>query len=110
MSHDDVKGHARIYLMVFFALMIGTIVTVAIASFHLSVPLAITIALIIACTKGSLVALYFMHLSNEQKAIYSALLLTVVFWIFLMFIPLLTQKDTIGKPIVHPVAAGAEHH
>ena len=103
MTHDA-KPRTTIYWIVFIALMAATIVTVSVAYLHLSVPLAITIALIIATVKGSLVALYFMHLSHERKLIYGSLLLTVVFWVFLMFLPLLTQQDTIGTPIVHPPA------
>ena len=37
----------------------------------------VTVALIIATMKGSLVASIFMHLSHEKKWIYGALILTV---------------------------------
>jgi cytochrome c oxidase subunit 4 len=106
MSHDE-KPHTKVYLLVFFTLMIATVITVGVAYLHLSIPAAVTAALIIATIKGSLVALYFMHLSHERKMIYSALLLTVVFWVLLMFLPLLTERDSIGTPIVHPAAAPA---
>ena len=53
-------------------------------------PLAITVALIIATIKGSMVARVFMHLSHEKKWIYGSLLLTVVFFIVLLFVPLFT--------------------
>ena len=66
---------------------------------HLAVPVAITVALIIAAMKGSMVASIFMHLSHEKKWIYGALLLTVVFFIVLMFVPFFTIRDTIGTPI-----------
>ena len=45
------------------------------------------VALIIASFKGSLVAAIFMHLTHERKAIYWVLILTVVFFIVLMLIP-----------------------
>ena len=45
--------------------------------FTWSMPLAITVALIIAAMKGSMVAAVFMHLSHEKRWIYGALLLTV---------------------------------
>ena len=69
-------------------------------------PVAITVALIIACIKGSMVASVFMHLSNERKWIYGALLLTVVFFIVLMSVPLFTILDTVGTPVK---ATPAEH-
>ena len=45
-----------------------------------------------------MVAGVFMHLSHEKQAIYGALLLTIVFFIVLLFIPVLTTLDTIGVP------------
>jgi len=56
---------------------------------------AIVVALLIATIKGSLVALFFMHLVDERRLIYSVLVLTVVFFIFLMFVPLATILDRI---------------
>ena len=88
-------------------LLVLTAVTVAANRLHLAVPLAITVALIIAATKGSMVAAVFMHLSHEKKWIYGALLLTVVFFVVLLFVPLLTVSDGIGKPIGRPAAHAA---
>jgi cytochrome c oxidase subunit 4 len=99
--HSDseaVKQSIRTYMMVGLALFVGTGVTVAVNQVHLVVPLAITVALIIASIKGSLVASVFMHLSHEKKWIYGPLLLTVVFFIVLMAVPILTIGDTIGRP------------
>ena len=76
---------------------------------HLAVPIAITVALIIAATKGSMVAGVFMHLSHEKKWIYGALLLTVLFFIVLMFVPLFTVMDGIGTPGQAVGAAVVEH-
>jgi len=92
----EIRKSVRSYITVFVMLMVFTIITVAAASFHFAVPIAITVALIIAAMKGSMVAAVFMHLSNEKKAIYGALLLTVAFFLVLMFIPLFTMMDHIG--------------
>jgi cytochrome c oxidase subunit 4 len=92
----ELKKSVRSYITVFVMLMIFTVITVVAASFHFAVPIAITVALIIAVMKGSMVAGVFMHLSNEKKAIYGALLLTLVFFIVLLFIPLFTMMDHIG--------------
>jgi cytochrome c oxidase subunit 4 len=94
MSASDVEAirkQTRLYIGVFVTLMVMTILTVAVSYFHLPVALAIVVALIIASFKGSLVAAFFMHLSHERKVIYWLLLLTVVFFLALMFIPSLTQ-------------------
>ena len=66
----DIDRHVRIYITVFVALMALTIVTVAISRVHLPVPIAVTVALVVALIKGSLVACYFMHLISEKKVIY----------------------------------------
>jgi cytochrome c oxidase subunit 4 len=92
----DIDRHVRIYITVFVSLMVLTIVTVAIARFHLPVPIAVTVALIVATIKGSLVACYFMHLISEKKLIYAVLGLTVVFFIVLLGLPVLTQQNTFG--------------
>jgi cytochrome c oxidase subunit 4 len=92
---EDIRSHVKTYLMVFGALMVLTVITVGVSYLHLQVHEAIVIALIVATIKGSLVALFFMHLKHERKLIYYALALTVVFFVFLMFIPLLTNLDRI---------------
>jgi len=109
--HSDQESIAktiRLYLMIGAALFVFTGITVAVNQVHLAVPLAITIALIIATMKGSMVASVFMHLSHEQKWIYGALILTVVGFIILMTIPMFTIMDGIGTPI--RVAAPAAEH
>jgi cytochrome c oxidase subunit 4 len=89
----DIDKHVRIYITVFVALLVLTIVTVAISRFHLPVHQAVTIALLVATVKGSLVACYFMHLISEKKLIYAVLALTVVFFIALLALPVVTVHD-----------------
>ncbi len=101
----------RKYIMIGAALLVFTGITVAANLVHLAVPMAITVALIIAIMKGTMVAAVFMHLSHEKQWIYGALILTVAFFIVLMTIPILTTMDTIGTPktpfaIEKPAAAG----
>jgi len=107
MSSDPeaIKKSVRTYFMIGLALFVFTGITVAVNQVHLAVPAAITVALIIAITKGSMVGSIFMHLSHERKWIYGALLLTVFFFAVLMTIPLFTQMDHIGTPIHAPAAA-----
>src|SRR5262249_42226919 len=102
----SVKKSIRGYMMVGAALFVFTAITVAVNQVHLAIPLAITVALIIASIKGSMVASVFMHLSNEKKWIYGALLLTLAFFIVLMSVPMFTVGDSIGTPIG---AANASH-
>ena len=89
----DIDKHVRIYITVFVALMVLTIVTVAISRFHLPVHQAVTIAMIVATIKGSLVACYFMHLISEKKLIYAVLGLTAFFFLALLALPVVTVRD-----------------
>jgi cytochrome c oxidase subunit 4 len=89
----DIDKHVRIYITVFVALMVLTIVTVTVSRFHLPVPIAVTVALIVATIKGSLVACYFMHLISEKKLIYAVLALTAVFFVVLIALPSFTVSD-----------------
>ena len=89
----DIDRHVRVYITVFVALMVLTIVTVAISRFHFPVPIAVSVALIVATIKGSLVACYFMHLISEKKLIYAVLALTVVFFAALIALPVFTVSD-----------------
>src|SRR5260221_2207401 len=111
--HSDpaaIKKSIRKYILVGAALLAGTVITVAANQFHFAVPLAITVALIIATTKGSMVAAVFLHLNHEKRWIYGALLLTVVFFIVLMSVPFLTISDGIGTPIHVPAPAHTGGH
>jgi cytochrome c oxidase subunit IV len=89
----DIDKHVRIYITVFVALMALTIVTVAVSRYHLPVPIAVSVALLVAIVKGSLVACYFMHLITEKKLIYAVLVLTGAFFIALLALPVLTVHD-----------------
>ena len=93
-DHDvDIDKHVKVYITVFVALMVLTIVTVAVSRDHLPVPIAVTVALLVAIVKGSLVACYFMHLISEKKLIYAVLALTVAFFVVLLAVPSLTFFD-----------------
>ena len=89
----DIDKHVRIYITVFVALMALTIITVAISRLHLPIPIAVTVALLVAIIKGSLVACYFMHLISEKKLIYAVLVVTAVFFAALLALPALTTSN-----------------
>jgi cytochrome c oxidase subunit 4 len=89
----DIDKQVRVYITVFIALMILTVVTVAISYLDLNVPLAVTVALIVAVIKGSLVACYFMHLIAEKKLIYAVLAVTAAFFVVLLALPLFTHSN-----------------
>src|ERR1043166_8801025 len=106
----EVQKTVKMYFSIGAALLVFTGITVAANQVHLALPAAVTVALIIACMKGSMVAAVFMHLSHERKWIYGALILTVLFFVVLMTIPIFTMMDHIGTPEHAHVAAEHTGH
>jgi cytochrome c oxidase subunit IV len=74
------------YLKVFFSLMVLTVITVAIG-IYLRFPqeaINVLLALLVASIKGSLVAMYFMHLKFEGKLIYLIFVAPLVLCVILV--------------------------
>ncbi|HLH55939.1 MAG TPA: cytochrome C oxidase subunit IV family protein [Verrucomicrobiae bacterium] len=99
---DHFREHIRRYLFVFYALLFGTLITVA-ASY---IPFGnramnIGVALFIAICKASLVACYFMHLISERKMIYAIMAFTAFFFAGLMFLTLWTYADPPFHTVTH---------
>ena len=95
-SAEEIKKETRIYILVFVALAALTLVTVGVSYLHLSLGAAIALALMIAAIKGSLVAAFFMHLISERKLIYAVLMLTLVFFLALLFLSLGGYADRVS--------------
>ena len=99
-NHDtaSMQDHVRVYLMVFGALGVLTVVTVLASYLKLSTSEGIFLALIIASVKASLVLGYFMHLITERKMIIWILVMTVFFFFVMIFLPLISIIDHAGDP------------
>lgn len=84
---EDVKKHVRIYIFVFAALAVLTIVTVGVGYLELPIVPALVLGLTIATIKGALVAGYFMHLITEKRLIQSLVVLSLglLLTMFLLF-------------------------
>tara|TARA_B100000214_G_scaffold293439_1_gene223152 strand:- start:244 stop:573 length:330 start_codon:yes stop_codon:yes gene_type:complete len=95
-SKEAIQEHIRVYMMVFGALAVLTVITVLASFLKVSTSEAIFLALIIASVKASLVAGYFMHLISEKSMIISILLLTVFFFFIMIFLPLISYTDSAG--------------
>ena len=92
-DHGHIEEHIRVYLTVFGALAVLTVLTVAASYLDVSNTEAIFLALAIATVKASLVAGYFMHLITEKQTIIYILCLTFLFFLVCMFLPLITIID-----------------
>jgi cytochrome c oxidase subunit 4 len=98
-SPEEIKKSVRKYIAVFIALLCLTILTVTVSELNLGIIATIIIGLFIATVKGSLVASYFMHLIDEKKFIYFVLILTAVFFVALMSLPLFAHSDPITNHV-----------
>jgi cytochrome c oxidase subunit IV len=72
-------SHFGRYAMVLAALLVLTALTYLAARAHLPGGWAITVALAIACAKGALVVLFFMHLWDQEGANRLVFLTSLVF-------------------------------
>ena len=94
-TKESIEHHVQVYIRVFIALGILTVVTVAVSYLDVSFIEAFFIAMTVATIKGSLVLGYFMHLITERQMIIWILVATVTTFIILMFIPLISLTDQV---------------
>lgn len=92
-SVEEIQKAKKTYLMVFGALLVCTVLTVAVATIpffdggaHGFDTFDMVLGLFIATVKATLVAAIFMHLNHEKKAIYWLFGSGIVFCIALMFL------------------------
>ncbi|HLG21002.1 MAG TPA: cytochrome C oxidase subunit IV family protein [Bdellovibrionota bacterium] len=85
------SSHLGRYIAVFIALLVLTALTVKVSYYHLAWMGALSLALLIAATKGTLVAAYFMHLVGEHKTIFWVLALTIFLLVFILLVPTLVM-------------------
>ena len=99
-------SHMPIYLTVWVGLLVLTVLTYVLARVHLPGPWAVTVALVIAMCKGTLVALFFMHLWDQAGANRLVFLTSLVF--VALLIGLVITDNATRFPLANPPgAAGA---
>jgi cytochrome c oxidase subunit 4 len=112
-AHDTAafRKHIRQYIGVFVALLVATVLTVAVSYVHFGAEDShvgnVTVALIIAALKAALVAGFFMHLVSEKRSIYTMLATTGVFFVALIALTVFSFFDSPGShdALTHPRAA-----
>jgi cytochrome c oxidase subunit IV len=85
----------RTYLAVFGALLVLTVTTVGVSYLHLPPGPAVTLGLVIAAAKATLVVLFFMHLKSEKPMVFWPLALTMFLFVALFAFILWTEADHI---------------
>ena len=108
------SGHVaplKLYFAIFFALMIGTAITVAVAFINLGA-LNFPVAIAIAVTKATLVILFFMHV-KESSRLTKLVIATGFFFLLVLFSLTLTDYLSRGwstSPQDQEVHAPVEAH
>lgn len=105
--HDDHRPNVGLYVKVFAALMVLTVVTVAISKLHMPRPQAIALGLFVASIKATLVGALFMHLWGEKKLIHKFLYVTVA-CAAILILPLI-DCALIVRQVTERVSVGEQH-
>jgi caa(3)-type oxidase subunit IV len=108
-SADQIAHEERRYLQIFFIL--GILTATEIGVIYMPVPhLAIVLSLVVmAATKAALVALYYMHLSNEKTTLMWIALTPAILCVFLLFM-LMPDLSALTRPFAHRTPVAPEAH
>ena len=103
-EHEEYEEHVvpyTVYLAVFGALIVLTVLTVVVAFFDLG-NLNVTVALTVAVMKASLVVLFFMHAKYQSQIIKLVVLASIV-WLGFLFLITLSDYLTRGWLVPPPI-------
>ena len=97
-DHSEHVVSSRLYWVIWFALIVGTVLTAFVATIDLGTYRGIdantVVALTIATIKASLVVLVFMHVKYTSEKMTKAILIAAVFWLLLLLILSLTDYSS----------------
>ena len=92
-DHGHHVSSIAFYLLIFGALIVGTVLTVVVAKFDLG-PLNNIVMLTVACAKALLVILYFMHVRWSTRLTW-VVAASGFFWLLILFT--LTMADYMSR-------------
>ena len=97
-DHSQHIISAKLYWLIWFALIVGTVVTALVATVDLGtfhgIDFNTVVALFIATCKASVVVLIFMHVKYTSERMTKAILISAVFWLILLLILSLTDYSS----------------
>ena len=112
-TSEELDREERRYLVVFGWLAMLTALEIAVIYLPMSKVAIGVILVILASTKASMVALYYMHLVNEKRTLTYIALTPAILCVFLVFM-LLPDLGAVTRALTHltaPAHAEApEHH
>jgi cytochrome c oxidase subunit IV len=97
-DHSQHIVSAKLYWLIWFALIVGTVVTALVATVDLGtfhgIDFNTVVALFIATCKASVVVLIFMHVKYTSEKMTKAILISAVFWLILLLMLSLTDYSS----------------
>src|SRR5690349_24610873 len=97
-EHSEHIVSAKLYWLIWFALIVGTVVTALVATVDLGtfhgIDFNTVVALFIATCKASVVVLIFMHVKYTSEKMTKAILISAVFWLILLLVLSLTDYSS----------------
>lgn len=97
-EHSEHIVSSKLYWVIWFALIVGTVVTALVARVDLGTYHGIdantVVALFIATCKASIVVLIFMHVKYTSEKMTKAILIAAVFWLILLLVLSLTDYSS----------------
>jgi cytochrome c oxidase subunit 4 len=87
-EHSEHIVSAGLYWLIWFLLIVGTVITALIATVDLGtfhgIDFNTVVALLIATCKASVVVLIFMHVKYTSEKMTKAILASAIFWLLLL--------------------------
>ena len=100
-DHTENSEHvvsAGLYWLIWFLLIVGTIITALVATVDLGtyhgIDFNTVVALVIATCKASVVVLIFMHVKYTSERMTKAILLSAIFWLLLLLVLSMSDYST----------------
>jgi cytochrome c oxidase subunit IV len=97
-EHSEHIVSAGLYWLIWFLLIVGTVVTALVATVDLGtyhgIDFNTIVALLIATCKASIVVLIFMHVKYTSERMTKAILLSAIFWLMLLLVLSMSDYST----------------
>ena len=89
LSTPDIKQEVKKHLVIYGFLLFLTAINFIVSKLSLLGEYTVVIVLTVALAQGVLIVCYFMHLISEKKLIHFVLILTVIFFLGLLLLPVM---------------------
>ena len=97
-EHSEHIVSAGLYWLIWFLLIVGTVVTALVATVDLGtyhgIDFNTIVALLIATCKASIVVLIFMQVKYTSERMTKAILLSAIFWLLLLLVLSMSDYST----------------